>query len=36
MTSKASKEEADSLLQTVKSKLEQLIEEINYKYCPDM
>ncbi len=24
------------MLKTVKSKLEQLIEEINYRYCPDM
>ena len=24
------------MLKTVKSKFEQLIEEINYRYCPDM
>ena len=29
-------DEARSLLDTCKSKLEQLIQEINYKYCPDM
>jgi hypothetical protein len=36
LTSKPTKAESACLLKTFKSKLEQLVEEINYKYCPDM
>ena len=36
LTSKQTKQQSACLLKTFKTKLEQLVEEINYKYCPDM